>query len=98
MQGVRWVWNLRARSSALSMQGVRWVSNLRARPYTLSVQGVRWVRNLRARSFTLSVQGVSRRELMKVLMNAPLTAQLSSNPAPLVTAYRTFSRIVLDFR
>ena len=31
MQGVRWVSNLRARSSALSVQGVRWVWNLRAR-------------------------------------------------------------------
>ena len=31
VQGVRWVRNLRARSSALSVQGVRWVCNLRAR-------------------------------------------------------------------
>ena len=31
MQGVRWVINLRARSSALSVQGVRWCINLRAR-------------------------------------------------------------------
>ena len=43
VQGVRRVWNLRARSSALSVQGVRWVSNLRARSSALSVQGVRWV-------------------------------------------------------
>ena len=35
MQGVRWVCNLRARSSALSVQGVRWVSNLRARSSAL---------------------------------------------------------------
>ena len=48
MQGVRWVANLRARSSALSVQGVRWVTNLRARSSTLSMQGVRWVINLRA--------------------------------------------------
>ena len=31
MQGVRWFWNLRARSWALSVQGVRWCINLRAR-------------------------------------------------------------------
>ena len=31
VQGVRWVRNLRARSSAPSMQGVRWCINLRAR-------------------------------------------------------------------
>ena len=35
MQGVRWVCNLRARSSALSVQGVRWVINLRARSSAL---------------------------------------------------------------
>ena len=31
MQGVRWDWNMRARSSTLLLQGVRWVRNLRAR-------------------------------------------------------------------
>jgi len=41
VQGVRWGWNLRARSSTLWMQGVRWGIDLRARSYTLSVQGVR---------------------------------------------------------
>ena len=50
LQGVRWVWNLRARPSSLSMQGVRWVWNLRARPSALSMQGVRRGINLRARS------------------------------------------------
>ena len=50
VQGVRWVTNMRARSSALSVQGVRWCINLRARSSALSVQGVRWVINLRARS------------------------------------------------
>ena len=35
MQGVRWVTNMRARSSALYVQGVRWVTNLRARSAAL---------------------------------------------------------------
>ena len=52
-QGVRWVANLRARSSAPILQGVRWVSDLRARSYTLYMQGVRWGLNLRARSSAL---------------------------------------------
>ena len=52
MQRVRWVSNLRARSSsALSA-----VLDLRAR--SSSVQGVRWGLDLRARSSALSVQGV----------------------------------------
>jgi hypothetical protein len=53
VQGVRWGWNLRARSCKLCMQGVRWAGNLRARSCALSVQGVRWVCNLRARSSAL---------------------------------------------
>ena len=35
LQGVRWVRNLRARSSALYMQGVRWVTDMRARSSSL---------------------------------------------------------------
>ena len=38
---MRWVWNLRARSSAPSVQRVRWVCILRARSSALSMQGVR---------------------------------------------------------
>ena len=46
---------------------------------------MRWVSNLRARSNTFKVQGVSRRELMRVVMNAPS----SSSPAPSLTSRGT---------
>ena len=58
MQGVRWVINLRARSSALSVQGVRWVHQSASTVVCALSARSAVGRNLRARSSALSVQGV----------------------------------------